>query len=77
MSTGAGHITSPQDSHCPSAHMLFPGWLSDLRAVWPSGICGWVCVWRGEKCETELDACGNPVSLGPVLAHQAARRALP
>ena len=26
MSTGAGHITSPQDSHCPSAHMLFPGW---------------------------------------------------
>lgn len=36
-----------------------------------------VCVWWGKKCETELDGCGNPVSLGPVLAHQAAGRALP
>lgn len=36
-----------------------------------------VCVWRGKKRETELAGCENLVSLGPVLAHQAAGQGLP
>ena len=40
-------------------------------------MVGGVCVWRGEKRETALAACGHLVSLGPVLAHQAAGQGLP
>lgn len=36
-----------------------------------------VCVRRGKKCETELAGCRNLVSLGPVLAQQAAGQGLP
>ena len=48
----------PQDSHCPSAHTLFPGWLSELRAAWLSGICGWGCVCGGARSvrQSWLDA---------------------